>query len=78
MKAEPLPIEVRMALAQADRTPGWNNRRGDVQRFTLLNVYGHESCTLYVVPFRRWANRRQELASAAYWRAQECGEGKTA
>lgn len=66
MKSTPLPIEVRMALAQADRSPGWNNRRGDVQRFELGR------CTLYVVPFRRWAYRRIERQAQA-WR-----EGKTA
>jgi hypothetical protein len=69
MKTQTLPIEVRMALAQADRAPGWNNRSRDVRRFDLAGGLGH-SCTLYVVPFRRWAYRREELASAACWRAQ--------
>ena len=61
-----LPNDVLRALANADRSPGWNNRRGDVQRFAL------ERCTLYVVPFRRWAYRRMERQAQA-WR-----RGKTA
>jgi hypothetical protein len=66
MKHESLPIEVRTALTQADRSPGWNNRRGDVRRFELGR------CTLYVVPFRCWAYRRMERQAQA-WR-----EGKMA
>jgi hypothetical protein len=54
------PQPVIDALAYAARTQGWNNRRGDVQRFTLPNRWGHESCTLYVVPARTWTYRRQE------------------
>lgn len=57
MKAR-LPDGATAALAYAERTAGWNNRRADVQRFTLPNVYGHEACTLYVVPARRWAFHR--------------------
>lgn len=57
MKAT-LSDDVTAALAYAERTAGWNNRRGDVQRFKLANVYGHEPCLLYVVPARRWAYRR--------------------
>ncbi|MBS0589504.1 MAG: hypothetical protein JSR65_02565 [Proteobacteria bacterium] len=63
-----LADEVLHALHAADRKPGWNNRSADVRRFEI-GRYGLE-CTLYVVPFRRWAYRRQELASAAYWQAQ--------
>ena len=59
MKAK-LPDDVMQAIEQAKRTAGWNNRRGDVQRFELANVYGHEPCLLYVVPARRWAYRRWE------------------
>lgn len=59
MKAK-LPDDVMRAIEQAKRTQGWNNRRDDVQRFELANVYGHEPCTLYVVPCRRWAYRRWE------------------
>ena len=55
-----LPDYVTAALAYAERTAGWNNRRGDVQRFELANVYGHEPCLLYVVPARRWAYRQWE------------------
>lgn len=32
------------ALAAADRSPGWNNRPRDVQRFDV------GTCALYVVP----------------------------
>lgn len=59
MKAK-LPDAVVHAIEQAKRTPGWNNRRGDVQRFELANVYGREPCLLYVVPCRRWAYRHWE------------------
>jgi len=64
-----LSDEVLKALAEAEHKPGWNNRRREVRRFNVAGGLGH-GCTLYVVPFRRWAYRRQELASAAYWRAQ--------
>jgi hypothetical protein len=71
MKPESLPIEVRMALAECDRSPGWNNRSRDIRRFELAGRWG-EPCTLYVVPFRCWAYRRMERQVQA-WR-----EGKTA
>ena len=58
------------ALAEADRAPGWNNRRPDVRRFTLPGNFGHD-CTLYVVPFRRWAYRRIEQQAAQWHREQE-------
>ena len=61
------PQPVIDALAYAARTAGWNNRRPDVQRFTLPNRRGHDACTLYVVPFRRWAYRRIEC-QAQKWR----------
>jgi hypothetical protein len=54
MQKIPLPANVRHALAAADRAPGWNNRDGCIRRFDL------NGCALYVVPFRRWAYRRQE------------------
>ena len=57
----PLPPPILSALAAADRSPGWNNRSREVQRFEL----GH--CVLYVVPFRCWAYRRQEQQTAAFW-----------
>jgi len=60
-----------VALDAANRKPGWNNRPREVQKFEL------ESCTLYVVPFRRWAYRRQEQQTAAYWRAQDTREGRS-
>lgn len=47
-----LPRGVAAALAAADRSPGWNNRPRDVQRFELGR------CLLYVVPFRCWAYQR--------------------
>lgn len=56
-----LTQDVLVALAAADRLPGWNNRSRDLQRFDLGD------CRLYVVPFRRWAYRRQELQAAAWW-----------
>ena len=59
-----LPDDVMQAIEQARRTAGWNNRRGDVQRFELANVYGHEPCLLYVVPARRWAYRQWERLTA--------------
>ena len=64
MKAK-LPDDVTAALAYAERTQGWNNRRGYVQRFILPNRWGHEPCALYVVPartwtYRRWARQMQE------------------
>jgi len=68
MKAEKLPDEVVRALAEADRGPGWNNRRRDIRRFDLPARFC-EACTLYVVPFRRWANRRTELR-AEQWRRE--------
>jgi hypothetical protein len=61
MKRAPLPDHVLRALANADRAPGWNNRSPQVQRFH----WG--ACVLYVVPFRRWAYRRNELNAQA-WR----------
>lgn len=67
MKAK-LPDNVLAALRDAKRSPGWNNRRDDVQRFTLPNRYGHEPCLLYVVPCRRWAYRRWRKQVAAWQR----------
>jgi len=61
----PLPADVLAALAAADRKPGWNSRPRDVQQFEL------GCCALYVVPFRRWAYRRQEQLAAAWWRTQD-------
>lgn len=66
MKAK-LPDDVMRAIEQAKRTPGWNNRSGDVQRFELENVYGHARCLLYVVPCRRWAYRRWERQVRQCW-----------
>ena len=57
-----LAPDVLAALAAADRSPGWNNRPRDVQRFDV------GTCALYVVPYRRWAYRRQEQQTAAWWR----------
>jgi hypothetical protein len=57
-----LPSAVTAALTAADRSPGWNNRARDVQRFDV------GTCALYVVPYRRWAYRRQEQQAAAWWR----------
>jgi hypothetical protein len=71
MKAK-LPDDVMQAIEQAKRTAGWNNRRGDVQRFELANAYGHAPCLLYVVPARRWAYRRWER-QAAQWQHRHGG-----
>lgn len=57
-----LPPPILSALAAADRSPGWNNRPRDVLCFEL------DACLLYVVPFRRWAYRRQEQQTTAWWR----------
>lgn len=65
-----LPKNVRAALVAADRSPGWNSRPRDVQQFELAD------CTLYVVPFRRWAYRRQEQQTAAWWRSQHDRAGQ--
>ncbi|HKR77510.1 MAG TPA: hypothetical protein VJR95_12690 [Rhodanobacter sp.] len=55
-----LPYDVMQAIERARRTPGWNNRCREVQRFELPNVSGHVSCLLFVVPCRRWTYRRWE------------------
>jgi hypothetical protein len=60
MKRHDNPQPVIDALAYAARTAGWNNRRPDVQRFTLPDRWGHDACTLYVVPARTWAYQRWE------------------
>lgn len=60
-----LPRDVLAALAAANRSPGWNNRPRDVQRFNV------GTCALYVVPYRRWAYRRQERRAAA-WQRTHC------
>lgn len=65
MKRTALPDDVTLALAQADRSPGWNNRSRDVRRFEL------GECVLYVVPFRRWAYRRTERHAEAWHREQK-------
>ncbi len=56
-----LTPDVLAALAAADRSRGWNTRPGDVQRFMV------GTCELFVVPYRRWAYRRQERQTAAWW-----------
>jgi hypothetical protein len=61
----PVSSEVLAALIAADRSPGWNNRPRELRRFDLGN------CALYVVPFRRWAYRRQEQQTAEWWRTHE-------
>lgn len=77
MKPKPLPDEVIAALAEAARAPGWNNRSRDVRRFHLAGNFGR-GCTLYVVPYRRFAYHRQERMTAAYWRAQGNPKGSAA
>lgn len=70
MKSKPLPDDVLRALAECNRAPGWNNRNPNVRRFTLPGNFGR-TCTLYVVPFRRWAYRRIEQQAAQWHREQE-------
>jgi hypothetical protein len=62
-----LADDVVQALANAQRTPGWNNRNPAIRRFEI-GRYGLD-CTLYVVPFRAWAYRRAERDAQA-WQAQ--------
>jgi len=61
--------DIAQAIEHAKRTPGWNNRAGTVRRFDVPGGAGH-GCVLFVVPFRCWAYRRQEQATADYWRGQ--------
>lgn len=49
---------VSNALTVTQRSPGWNNRKPDIQRIQL------GACTLLAVPYRRWAWRRHELKIA--------------
>jgi hypothetical protein len=70
MKDTRLAPDVLRALAEAARTPGWNNRSRDVKRFDLAHPFGLTPCTLYVVPVRRWAYRRRERQAEA-WRSQQ-------
>lgn len=53
-----LSPEILAALAAADRSLGWNCRSPAVKRFEIGR------CLLYVVPYRRWAFRRQEEQAA--------------
>ena len=64
-----LPEDVRRAIADADRTPGWNNRSPEIRSFDIAGNFGR-GCTLYVVPFRRFAYRRQELLAEEWRQAQ--------
>ena len=66
------PQDVIDAITKAQRTAGWNNRRGDVQAFDLPNRWGHDRCRLYVVPARVWAYRAWER-QAAEWQRQHGG-----
>lgn len=52
------------ALAVTQRSPGWNNRKPDIQRVQL------GACTLLAVPYRRWAWRRYEQKVAAQRRKE--------
>ena len=64
MKRSLMTADILQALASAERAPGWNNRSRDVQRFTV------GACTLYIVPFRRWAYRRMERQAEA-WQTEQ-------
>lgn len=65
-----LDDDVVQALANARRTQGWNNRNPAIRRFEI-GRYGLD-CTLYVVPARAWAYRREEREALA-WRARVQG-----
>ena len=60
-----LADDVAQALANAQRTQGWNNRNPAIRCFEI-GRYGLD-CTLYVVPARAWAYRRAEREAQA-WR----------
>lgn len=60
-----LPDRITASLLAAERRPGWNNRGGRIERFTL------GSCQLIVVPCKRWAYRRQERQVPACWSRPE-------
>lgn len=60
-------FDLRAALAPTARTPGWNNRSPEIRQYEL------SGCTLYVVPYRRWAYRRQERLAAEWHRQREQG-----
>lgn len=64
-RGQSLPADVRRALAEAERSPGWNMRAGEIRRFAV------GACTLFVVPYRRWAYRRQEQRAAEWHRKRE-------
>lgn len=66
-RQQELPADVLHALAAADRKPGWNNRPREVKRFALGD------CQLYVVPYRCWSYRRQELQAAEWHRLRDQG-----
>jgi len=55
------------ALKAAARTPGWSARPKDVQTFAL------GAGTLYVVPARRWINRRDEVRESSTQRVRWTG-----
>ena len=56
--------DVMQALANAQRTQGWNNRNPAIRRFEI-GRYGM-GCILYVVPARAWAYRRAERDAQAW------------
>ena len=61
--------DVVQALANAQRTQGWNNRNSAIRCFEI-DRYGL-GCILYVVPARAWAYHRAERnAQALRERAQ--------
>ena len=66
MKATKITPEIRAALAAADRARGWNMRDATIRRFDV------GECTLFVVPFRCWANRRLQQHAEA-WRQAHGG-----
>jgi hypothetical protein len=63
MKTNPIaPEQLCNAIARAERTAGWNFRDATIRTAYLAG------CTVYVVPARLWACRRQRDQAAAFLR----------
>lgn len=59
-----IPVEAQRALDAAKKTSALHKQDGTIRRFDL------SGCTLFVVPFRRWAMRKQERLTAEFWQQQ--------
>lgn len=51
-QADRMHAEIERVLSMAGRGPGWNSRACIIRQVDL------GTCTLYVVPYRCWANRQ--------------------